>query len=325
MVLDFWSTSCGVCVADFPLLKETYAKYKDKGLVILGVSLDEKLEPLQKMVAEKAVTWPHLFDGRGFDGPVAKLFNVRGTPTYYVVGRDGKIAASRVPGKKLSEAITSVIHSGDSRNARGEQSNGDDEGHKFDQVVAAMNLKPGQIVVDIGAGRGVFTRRFAAAVGPDGQAIGLEIDPLMVKRMTADAGSNNIKNYEARLVLPDDPVLAQGSADVVFLSNTYHHLTDRVAYFTKVKGALRPGGRIVIVDYVKTDSNAGNPSEPRFSKEEVIIELRRAGYRLARELDFLLPSQYFLEFVSGSNQPTQPGAVTSSRSGKVEVREEIVS
>jgi SAM-dependent methyltransferase len=159
------------------------------------------------------------------------------------------------------------------------------------------------VIVDIGAGSGYFTRRFAAAVGPAGKAIGVEIDSAMVRSMNADARRLNLTNYEALLVPPDDPMLAASSVDVVFLSDTYHHINDRVAYFTKVRQSLKPGGRLVIVDFVRTKDN----SDHSIVKEEVVDELRRAGFRLAREFDLLLPKQYFLEFepVSEGQSPAK--------------------
>src|SRR2546421_2865177 len=74
-----------------------------------------------------------------------------------------------------------------------------DKTQKPDEVLKAMNVQPGQVIVDIGAGKGYFTRRFAAAVGSTGQAIGVEIDPANVRAMMADAKRYGLTNYEARL------------------------------------------------------------------------------------------------------------------------------
>jgi arsenite methyltransferase len=155
-----------------------------------------------------------------------------------------------------------------------------------------MNVKPGQVIVDIGAGAGYFTRRFAAAVGPTGKAIGVEIDSAMVRSLNADARRLNLTNYEARLVEPADPMLAARSVDVIFLCDTYHHISEPVTYFANVRQSLKPGGRLVIIDYVLTKER----SEHSIVKEEAVDELRRAGFRLAKEFDLLLPRQYFLEF-----------------------------
>jgi ubiquinone/menaquinone biosynthesis C-methylase UbiE len=84
------------------------------------------------------------------------------------------------------------------------------------EVVRKMNLAHGDVVADIGAGTGYFTRLFADAVGPEGMAIGLDIKQSMIKYMNEDAKKLNLMNYTARVVKADDPELPPGSVDVVF-------------------------------------------------------------------------------------------------------------
>jgi arsenite methyltransferase len=177
-----------------------------------------------------------------------------------------------------------------------------DKWQKPDEVVKLMQVQPGQVIADIGAGEGYFTRRFALAVGPTGKAIGLDLDSAAVRKMTADAKRRGLTSYEARLVSPDDPLLAPGSVDVIFLCNAYHEVNDRVAYFARVKAALRAGGRLVIIDYIKTKEHDKHASR----KEDVVDELGRAGYRLAKEFDLLQPRQMFLEFEPVTNPGTAP-------------------
>jgi ubiquinone/menaquinone biosynthesis C-methylase UbiE len=95
---------------------------------------------------------------------------------------------------------------------------------KPDEVVNNLHLRRGDVVVDIGAGTGYFTRRFAAAVGPQGKALGLDIEPTMVTHINAEAQKQQIANLSARQVPPNDPQLDPQSVDVVFLCDTYHHL-----------------------------------------------------------------------------------------------------
>lgn len=169
------------------------------------------------------------------------------------------------------------------------------EWQKPDQVVDALNLKPGQTVVDIGAGTGYFTRRFAKAVAPSGKAIGLDIEPAMVAYMQRYATKLGAKDYDARVVKPNDPGLASRSVDLVFFCDTLHHMENRVAYFRKLVSALKPGGRVAVIDFKKKPLPLGPPLEIKLSRESVIGEFRDAGYHLAKEYDFL-PYQYFLIF-----------------------------
>jgi len=166
---------------------------------------------------------------------------------------------------------------------------------KPDQVVRALKLKPGQVVIDIGAGTGYFTRRFAQAVAPSGKAVGLDIEPDMAAYMQADARKLGVKNYDARVVKPDDPELAPGSVDLVFFCDTLHHLGNRVAYFRRLAPALRKGGRVAVIDFKKKPLPLGPPPEIKLSREQVIGEFHDAGFHLIAEYDFL-PYQYFLKF-----------------------------
>jgi ubiquinone/menaquinone biosynthesis C-methylase UbiE len=165
---------------------------------------------------------------------------------------------------------------------------------KPDDIVKALDLKPGQTVVDIGAGTGYFTRSFAKVVGPSGEALGLDIEPGMIDYMKADAKKLGLKNYEARVVKPDEPGLASHSTDVVFFCDVLHHVDNRVAYLKKIAPALKPDGRVAVVDF-KDTAPFGPPASMRITREHMIDEFSQAGYHLAREHDFL-PYQYFLEF-----------------------------
>jgi peroxiredoxin len=93
-------------VGEAPLLKELYTQYKDQGVTVVGISLDEDIKPVQEMVTSKGMSWSQVLDA---DKTIRKLFNVKGTPTYYLLDRDGKIAAKDIPFKKLSDAIRELL------------------------------------------------------------------------------------------------------------------------------------------------------------------------------------------------------------------------
>lgn len=170
-----------------------------------------------------------------------------------------------------------------------------DHWQRPDEVVKMLRLKPGDVVADIGAGTGYFTRRIAAAVGPDGRALGLDVEPRMVEYMKKDAAKLGLDRYQARLVKPNDPRLPAESVDLLFLCNAYHGLVSRVEYLRKLVPVLKPGGRVVIVDFYKRDLPAGPHAQEKLSREQVEREAEEAGYRLIRSESFL-PYQYFLEF-----------------------------
>jgi ubiquinone/menaquinone biosynthesis C-methylase UbiE len=150
------------------------------------------------------------------------------------------------------------------------------------------------VVADIGAGTGYFTRLFAMAVTPGGEALGLDIEESMVEYMKEDAIKLGLKNYHAKVVPTDDAELDPTSVDVVFLCNTYHHISNRVAYFKAVSKGLRKDGRVVIIDFYK-DADFGPPRDHKLARAVVLREMKEAGYRLVKTHN-LLEHQYFLEF-----------------------------
>jgi len=170
-----------------------------------------------------------------------------------------------------------------------------DKWQKPDEVVNALNLRPGDVVADLGAGTGYFTRHLAAAVGPEGKALGLDTEPEMVKYMEEDAKKLNLKNYIAKVVKTDDSGLEANSVDVVLVVDTYHHIENRIEYLKKLSNSLKANGRIVIVDFHKKQLPVGPPPEHKLSEETVLKEFHDAGYRVIRT-HCILPYQYFVEF-----------------------------
>lgn len=169
-----------------------------------------------------------------------------------------------------------------------------DKWQKPDEVVRKMMIGRTDIVADIGAGTGYFTRLFAAAA-PEGRAIGLDVEESMIRYMEEDAKKRGLKNYTARVVKTDDPQMEKKSVDIIFLCNTYHHIENRVSYFRRAAESLKDGGRLIIVDFYKKELPYGPPPSHKLAQEVVISELQEAGYRLRTSQQFL-PYQYYLEF-----------------------------
>lgn len=161
-----------------------------------------------------------------------------------------------------------------------------------DRVIAALNLKPGQIVADIGAGTGYFSVRLAKS-SPAPKVYGADIEPSMVAYLRDRAAKEGLKNVIAVQAAADTPNLLE-PVDVVLIVDTYHHLGDREVYFQKLARSLKAGGRVAIVDF-KPDSPEGPPKEFRFPVEKFKTEMSEAGYRLSVQYDFL-PRQNFLIF-----------------------------
>lgn len=169
-----------------------------------------------------------------------------------------------------------------------------DEWQKPDEVIKALQLKKGQFVADIGAGSGYFTLRLARAVGEKGAVFAVDVDEGMLGYLRQRLSKENIKNVQVMQVPSHDPLLIAGSSDVAFLCNVYHHLEDRDVYLRKLRKALKPDGRLVIVDFYKKEGTpVGPPLRMRLNEETVTKELHGAGLKVTEKLTFL-PYQYIL-------------------------------
>ena len=164
-------------------------------------------------------------------------------------------------------------------------------------VLRLLALAPGLTVVDLGAGTGYFLPHLAPAVQPGGQAIGLDVEPAMVAHMRERIAREELAGATARRVDPDDPGLAAGAVDRVLVVNTWHHLGDRVAYARKLRQALRPGGLVLVVDFTM-DTDKGPPPSARLAPEQVLRELRAAGFA-AELVAEELPDQYVVRATPG--------------------------
>ena len=170
-----------------------------------------------------------------------------------------------------------------------------DAWQKPHQVIQAFELKPDAVIADIGAGTGYFTLRFAHMV-PQGRVYGVDTEPSMLQHLTQRAQRAGLKNIVAVPAAADDPRLPE-AADLIVFVDVYHHIGNRTGYFDKLRKALRPGGRIAIIDF-RLDSPVGPPVSARIAPERVKSEVESAGYRLSQSHAFL-PNQYFLVFVPG--------------------------
>ena len=168
-----------------------------------------------------------------------------------------------------------------------------DKWQKPDEVISTLNLRGNEIVVDIGSATGYFPIRFAKIV-KDGKVYGIDIEETMVDYLNDRAKQKGILNLKSILGKPDNPMIPE-DVDIIFICDTYHHIENRVEYFSRLKNDFKPDGRLVIVDFVKGDLPVGPPDHMKLSEQVVISELSDAGYKLSQEVE-LLPYQYLLIF-----------------------------
>jgi predicted methyltransferase len=165
-----------------------------------------------------------------------------------------------------------------------------DEWQRPDEVVALLELAPGLVVADLGAGTGYFEHRLSRAVGGAGKVLALDVEPAMVRHLEERGRREGWGSVEARVVPVDDPGLGEASVDRVLIVDTWHHLGDRGAYAGKLARALRAGGRIAVVDFT-IEAPVGPPPAARLPAAAVVAELAAAGLD-AGIADESLPHQY---------------------------------
>ena len=172
---------------------------------------------------------------------------------------------------------------------------GRDEWQKPDLVVDTLGLRLGDEVADLGAGSGYFTIRMAHVVGPAGKVYAVDIDPKMLENIERRAKEEQLDNIQTILADPHDPKLGSNSVDLIFICDVLHHIADRDKYYPLLARALRPSGRLVNIDFHKRKLPVGPPETMKIDKKDMIKEVEPAGFRLAKEFEFL-KYQYFLVF-----------------------------
>jgi arsenite methyltransferase len=163
---------------------------------------------------------------------------------------------------------------------------GRDDWQRPEHVVETLRIEKGARIADLGAGGGYFTFRLADAAGPDGLVWAVDVDPGMVAFVRERSAADGYENVRVVEAAPDDPRLPSGAIDLVFTCNTYHHIPDRVAYFSRLRRALAPGGRVAIVEH-RGEGFFARLFGHATGDDVIRREMEAAGYRLDAAHDFL--------------------------------------
>lgn len=167
-----------------------------------------------------------------------------------------------------------------------------DEYQQPNKVLAYMGNLSGKKIMDIGAGSGYFSVKFAAA---GAQVIAADVDTGFQNYLQKRIAKDNIENIELRLLPYNSPKISAQEVDWVFISNTYQHIKDRLSYFKTVKKGLKEGGQLLIIDFFKKELPIGPAMDHKIKKEQVLEELKAAGFVTFELKEELLPYQYVIK------------------------------
>ncbi|MHC4697935.1 MAG: class I SAM-dependent methyltransferase [Planctomycetota bacterium] len=156
-----------------------------------------------------------------------------------------------------------------------------------ERIINHIRIKPGMVIADIGAGTGFFTVMLARKVQPSGRVYAVEIVPEFVELIRTRAKEQELGNIEAVLCSEDSVKLPPASIDLAFVCDTYHHFEYPRSTMGSIHKALKPGGEVVVVDFIR-DKRTSRPwvlSHVRADQDNVIREIESDGFELIERGD----------------------------------------
>jgi SAM-dependent methyltransferase len=165
-----------------------------------------------------------------------------------------------------------------------------------DGAIAALNLKPGMTIADLGSGVGYMTLRMAKLVGPTGKVYGVDLQPGMLAALEKNAKDSKITNVIPILGETADPKLPEGQIDLILMVDVYHEVSQPQAMLRKIRQALKADGRLVLLEYRAEDPSIPINPEHKMTVDQVRRELEPEGFRLLDPIE-TLPRQHLLILV----------------------------
>ncbi len=164
-----------------------------------------------------------------------------------------------------------------------------------EKAIAQFNLKPGMMVGDVGAGTGYYSIRMAKLIAPAGIVYANDIQPGMLDKLHERAAAANVANIVTVLGSETDPKLPAGKLDLVVMVDVYHELSRPQRMLEGIRDSLKPGGRLVLLEYRKEDPSVPIRPEHKMSVDEVKAEVTPEGFRFEKVVD-KLPWQHIIFF-----------------------------
>ena len=163
------------------------------------------------------------------------------------------------------------------------------------KAIASLRIKPGQTVADIGAGSGYYSVLLAGAVGATGRVYATDIQPEMLALIKKKLDALPIPQIQLVVGTTSETRLPDGSVDLALMVDVYHELSEPQVFLRSLKRALKPGGRLVLIEFRKEDRRVPIREEHKMTVREARTELEAEGYKFQEVID-VLPWQHILVF-----------------------------
>ena len=166
------------------------------------------------------------------------------------------------------------------------------------EVLAALDLTPGMVVADVGAGTGLFTRLFSPLVGKEGKVYAVDISDEFIDHIERLAEQQKQENIVGVVCDTDNVKLPPNSVDLVYICDTYHHFEFPQKTLASIHKALKPGGQVVLIDFIRKEgvSSDWTLGHVRAGQEVFTKEIEDAGFKQIDEKKGLLKESYFVRF-----------------------------
>jgi ubiquinone/menaquinone biosynthesis C-methylase UbiE len=164
-----------------------------------------------------------------------------------------------------------------------------------EQLLKALDVKPGQVICDMGCGNGFYSLKLAELVGPAGKVIAVDIQSQMLGMLRAEMRKAKLKNIRPLLGTPVDPRLEPNSVDLVLLVDVYHEFSHPEQMLAAIRKSLKPRGRVALVEFREEDPLVPIKPLHKMSKRQIMKELPANGFKLVGEYD-KLPWQHLMFF-----------------------------